>query len=212
VDDVRRLVGQRPVAGLRADPPRSGVRAGRTRDLPAAAVRGVLVYQEGASLLFPDLWEHYLAPIPEDDRDDLIAAYGPRLNSADADIRIPAAAAWARWEASTINLHPSPENIAHFADPETAVAFARIENHYFLNEGFLEEEQLLRDIDRIRHIPGVIVQGRYDVCTPAATAWDLHKAWPEADLHIVADAGHSYDEPGILHRLIEATDRFAASR
>jgi proline iminopeptidase len=168
-------------------------------------------YQEGASLLFPDLWERYLAPIPEDERDDLIAAYGRRVHSPDPDVRIPAATAWAQWEAATINLRPNPENVAHFGEPDTAVAFARIENHYFANEGFFDEDQLLRDIGTIRHIPAVIVQGRYDICTPAATAWDLHKAWPEADLHIVDDAGHAYDEPGILHRLIEATDRFADS-
>jgi proline iminopeptidase len=169
-------------------------------------------YQEGASLLFPDLWERYLAPIPDDERDDLVAAYRSRLNSFDADVRIPAARAWAQWEAATITLRPDPENVAHYADPDTAVAFARIENHYFVNDGFFTEEQILRDIAAIRHIPGVIVQGRYDVCTPAATAWDLHKAWPEADFHIVDDAGHAYDEPGILHHLIEATDRFAAGQ
>jgi proline iminopeptidase len=167
-------------------------------------------YQEGASLLFPDLWESYLAPIPEDERDDLIAAYQQRLNSPDDDVRIPAAKAWAQWEGSTITLRPDPEKVEHFGEPETAVAFARIENHYFVNDGFLTEDQLIRDVDKIRHIPCVIVQGRYDVCTPAATAWDLHKAWPEAEFHIVDDAGHAYTEPGILHHLIEATTRFAA--
>jgi proline iminopeptidase len=168
-------------------------------------------YQEGASLLFPDLWERYLAPIPEDERDDLITAYRQRVNSLDPDVRIPAAKAWAQWEGATITLRPNAENVAHFGEPDTAVAFARIENHYFVNDGFFAEGQLLRDVGSIRHIPCVLVQGRYDVCTPAATAWDLHKAWPEADLHIVGDAGHAYDEPGILHRLIEATDRFARS-
>ncbi|MFI0349533.1 prolyl aminopeptidase [Actinomadura sp. 9N407] len=166
-------------------------------------------YQEGASLLFPDLWEDFLAPIPENERDDLVTAYAERLDSADREVRIAAARAWSQWEGRTLSLLPDPERADRFGEPDYAVSFARIENHYFANEGFFEDEQLLRDVDLIRHIPAVIVQGRYDVCTPAATAWDLHRAWPEADFHIVGDAGHAYSEPGILHRLIEATDRFA---
>ncbi|SEF54500.1 prolyl aminopeptidase Serine peptidase. MEROPS family S33 [Thermomonospora echinospora] len=168
-------------------------------------------YQEGASLLFPDAWEKYVAPIPEDEREDLIAAFGARLESGDRQERIAAARAWAQWEASALTLRPNPGLVDHFGEPDYAVAFARIENHYFRHEGFFEEEQLLRNVERIRHIPAVIVQGRYDVCTPPATAWDLHRAWPEAEFHMVEDAGHSFDEPGILHRLIEATDRFARS-
>ncbi|MBA9006406.1 proline iminopeptidase [Actinomadura cellulosilytica] len=167
-------------------------------------------YQEGASLIFPDAWERYVAPIPEEEREDLIAAFGERLESPDREVRVAAARAWSQWEATALTLRPRPDLIEHFGDPDYAVAFARIENHYFRNEGFFEEDQLLRDVDRIRHIPAVIVQGRYDVCTPPATAWDLHRAWPEAEFHLVDDAGHSYDEPGILHHLIEATDRFAA--
>jgi len=112
------------------------------------------------------------------------------------------------WEGSTITLRPDPGIISEHADPDFALAFARIENHYFVNDGFFAEEQLLRDVDKIRHIPCAIVQGRYDVCTPVATAWDLHRAWPEAEFHLVADAGHAYSEPGILDRLIEVTDRF----
>ncbi|MCO5967380.1 prolyl aminopeptidase [Actinoallomurus soli] len=166
-------------------------------------------YQEGASLLFPDLWEQYVAPIPEDERDDLIAAFAARLNDPDPDVRIPAARAWSVWEGSTITLRPDPEVIVVQGDPDYAVAFSRIENHYFVNDGFLEDGQLIRDVDKIRHIPAVIVQGRYDIATPAATAWDLHRAWPEAEFHLVDDAGHAYSEPGILHHLIEATDRFA---
>jgi proline iminopeptidase len=166
-------------------------------------------YQEGASLIFPDRWENYVAPIPEDERDDLIAAFHSRLNSADPDVRLPAAKAWSVWEGSTLSLLPNPELIdAHRAD-DFAVTFARIENHYFVNGGFFEDDQLIRGVDKIRHIPCVIVQGRYDMCTPAATAWDLHRAWPEAEFHLVPDAGHAYTEPGILHRLIEATDHFA---
>jgi proline iminopeptidase len=167
-------------------------------------------YEYGASLMFPDLWESYVDPIPEEERENLIAAFAERLNDPDPAVRLPAAKAWATWEASTISLLPNKDLIDTVADPDYAVAFARIENHYFTNGGFFEsDEQLLDGIDRIRHIPTVIVQGRYDVCTPAATAWDLHKAWPEAEFHLVDDAGHSFDEPGILHRLIEATDTFA---
>jgi proline iminopeptidase len=165
-------------------------------------------YQEGASLLFPDLWEEYVAPIPEDEREDLITAYRSRLNSPDREERITAARAWAQWEGATITLLPDDDNVQEFGDPDYAVAFARIENHYFVHEGFFGEEQLIAGVDKIRHIPAVIVQGRYDVCTPPATAWDLHRAWPEAEFHMVPDAGHAFNEPGILHRLIEATDGF----
>ncbi|MBC6460493.1 prolyl aminopeptidase [Actinomadura sp. HBU206391] len=166
-------------------------------------------YQEGASLLFPDLWEQYVAPIPEDERDDLITAFHGRLNSPDAQVRLAAGRAWSQWEGATVTLRPDPKLVDHFGEPDYAVAFARIECHYFVNEGFFPENHLLENVDKIRHIPAVIVQGRYDVCTPVATAWDLHVAWPEADFHIVDDAGHAFDEPGILHRLIEATDAFA---
>jgi proline iminopeptidase len=166
-------------------------------------------YQEGASMLFPDLWERYLAPIPEEERGDLIGAFHARLGSADPEVRLAAARAWSVWEGSTITLRPDPDIIAQHGRDDYAVAFARIESHYFVNGGFFEEGRLIRDVDKIRHIPAVIVQGRYDVCTPARTAWDLHRAWPEAEFHMVDDAGHAYREPGILDRLIEATDRFA---
>jgi proline iminopeptidase len=168
-------------------------------------------YQEGASLIFPDLWEKYLEPIPEDERDDLIGAFHSRLNHPDPAVRLPAARAWSVWEGSTIRLLPDEGIINEHAGDDYAVAFSRIENHYFRNGGFLEDEQLIRGVDRIRHIPAVIVQGRYDICTPMATAWDLHRAWPEAEFHIVPDAGHAFIEAGILHHLIEATDRFARS-
>ncbi|WP_017570079.1 prolyl aminopeptidase [Nocardiopsis halotolerans] len=166
-------------------------------------------YQEGASQLFPDLWESYLAPIPEEERGDLIAAYARRLNSPDRGERLAAARAWSVWEGSTVTLLPNPELREHHADEDYALAFARIENHYFVNRGFLAPNQLIDGAEKIRDIPGVIVQGRYDVCTPARTAYDLHKAWPEAEFHIVDDAGHAFNEPGILNHLIEATDRFA---
>ncbi|SIO86703.1 prolyl aminopeptidase [Nocardiopsis sp. JB363] len=166
-------------------------------------------YQEGASNLFPDLWESYLAPIPEEERDDLVAAYARRLASPDREVRLEAARAWSVWEGSTITLLPNPSLRENYADEDYALAFARIENHYFHNRGFFTPGQLIEDAERIRHIPGVIVQGRYDVCTPMRTAWDLHRAWPEAEFHVVDDAGHAVSEPGILDRLIEATDRFA---
>ncbi|MEU3305991.1 prolyl aminopeptidase [Nocardiopsis sp. NPDC006832] len=166
-------------------------------------------YQEGASNLFPDLWESYLAPIPQEERDDLVAAYARRLASPDRGVRLEAARAWSVWEGSTITLLPNPSLRENYADEDYALAFARIENHYFHNKGFLTPGQLIEGAERIRHIPGVIVQGRYDVCTPMRTAWDLHRAWPEAEFHVVDDAGHAVSEPGILDRLIEATDRFA---
>ncbi|WP_433351164.1 prolyl aminopeptidase [Microtetraspora malaysiensis] len=169
-------------------------------------------YQEGASMVYPDLWESYVAPIPEDERGDLIAAFHRRLNDPDPAVRIPAARAWSVWEGSTITLRRDPSIVAKHADDDYAVAFARIECHYFVNGGFFPEGQLIRNVDRIRHIPCVIVQGRYDMCTPAVTAWDLHRAWPESELHIADDAGHAYTEPNILDRLIEATDRFARHR
>jgi len=166
-------------------------------------------YQEGASWLYPDLWESFLAPIPAEERSDLVAAYRRRLVADDPAVRLEAARAWSLWEGQTITLLPNPALREVFAQDEYALAFARIENHYFVHDAFLEPGQLLRDASRLRHIPAVIVQGRYDLATPMRTAWDLHRAWPEADFHVVADAGHAFDEPGILHRLIEATDRFA---
>ncbi len=168
-------------------------------------------YQEGASWLFPDLWEAFLAPIPEAERDDLMAAYHRRLTGDDEAARLAAARAWSVWEGRTITLLPNAKLAAAFDDPHYALAFARIENHFFVNRGFVEEGQLLRDAHRLAGIPGVIVQGRYDVATPAKTAWDLAKAWPQASFEIVPDAGHAFDEPGILHALISATDRFAST-
>ncbi len=166
-------------------------------------------YQSGASYLFPDAWEHYLAPIPEDERDDLIGAYARRLNSPDPRVRLEAARAWSVWEGSTLTLYPNERIRAAHAEPDYALAFARIENHFFVHGGFFSPGQLLENAHRLADIPGVIVQGRYDVCTPPKTAFDLHRAWPQAEFHLVDDAGHAFSEPGILHRLIEATDRFA---
>lgn len=166
-------------------------------------------YQEGASWLFPDKWERFLAPIPEAERGDLMAAYRRRLTGPDPIVQQEAAAAWSLWEGETITLLPNEEYSNQFAEAHYALAFARIENHYFVNEGFFEEGQLIRDAHRLKNIPGVIIQGRYDVATPAATAWALHKAWPEARFIMVPDAGHAFTEPGIQHHLIEATDAFA---
>ncbi|MGH6891988.1 MAG: prolyl aminopeptidase [Dongiaceae bacterium] len=167
-------------------------------------------YQDGASWLFPDLWEAFLAPIPEAERHDLISAYHRRLTGSDPAEQMRAAKAWSVWEGSTITLLPNRENASSHAEDHFAIAFSRIENHYFFNRGFFDaDDQLLRDAHKLKTIPGVVVQGRYDVCTPAATAWDLHRAWPEAEFHIVDDAGHAFDEPGILHHLIAATDKFA---
>jgi proline iminopeptidase len=166
-------------------------------------------YQEGASRLFPDKWERFLAPIPEAERGDLITAYRKRLTSPDSATRAEAARAWSLWEGETITLLPDPELSTRFSEADFADAFARIENHYFVHAGWLEEGQLLRDAHRLKGIPGIIIHGRYDMACPAENAWDLHKAWPEAEFHLVDGAGHAYSEPGILHRLIEATDRFA---
>ncbi|MBP1327176.1 proline iminopeptidase [Leucobacter exalbidus] len=170
-------------------------------------------YQTGASHLFPDVWEEYLAQIPEAERGDLMAAYHRRLFDVDPAVHVPAAVAWTVWENSTVHLHPDEAAIAEArADEAAAVAFARIENHFFMNGGFMEDGQLIRDAaDKLAGIPGVIVQGRYDVCTPARTAWDLHRAWPEAEFEMVADAGHTALEPGNIDALVRATDRFAAA-
>jgi len=171
-------------------------------------------YQDplGAGSLFPDLWEHFVAPIPPRERHQMMRAYYRRLTSPNRATRIAAARAWSVWEAATSYLKTDPAAIAKFDEPDYAAAFARIECHYFVNRGFLKrEDQLLRDVRRIRHLPGVIVQGRYDVVCPLRSAWDLHTAWPEAALCIVPDAGHSAFEPGITRELVAATDRFASN-
>ena len=167
-------------------------------------------YQEGASWIYPDAWADYLAPIPEPERGDMMAAYYKRLTGDDRDEQLAAARAWSLWEGGTVSLLPSEERMQSFSSESFAVAFARIECHYFVNGGFFErDDQILANIDRVRHIPGVIVQGRYDVVTPMKSAWELHKAWPEADLQIVLDAGHAASEPGIIDALVRATDKFA---
>lgn len=166
-------------------------------------------YQSGTSALFPDHFENYVAAIPAAERGNLIEAFYRRLTSDDRGIRVAAARAWSQWEAATSYLHINEDALLKWGEEDFAVAVARIECHYFVNRGFFEsEDQLLRNVDRIRHIPAVIVQGRYDVVCPMQTAWALHKAWPEAEFHVVPDAGHSALEAGNTHQLILATDKF----
>lgn len=166
-------------------------------------------YQEGASWLFPDVWEEYEKVIPEEERDDFVSAYYRRLTSEDEAVRIEAARAWSVWEGSTSKLLFDYASVEKFADPEFALAFARIECHYFMNNAFFPtDNHLIENVGKIRHIPATIVQGRYDVVCPIKSAWELHKAWPEADFRVVPDAGHSITEPGIIHELVSATDRF----
>jgi proline iminopeptidase len=165
----------------------------------------------GAAALYPDLWEHYVEPIPHEERSDMLGAYYRRLTSDDPGELERAARAWSVWEGATSFLEVNPAYVAKFDQSAYAAAFARIECHYFINRGFLRsDDQLLAGVDRMRHIPGVIVQGRYDVVCPMRSAWDLHRAWPEADLRIVAKAGHSAFESDTTRELVSATDRFAA--
>jgi proline iminopeptidase len=167
-------------------------------------------YQAGASWLYPDAWDRFLEPIPEAERGDLVAAYHKRLNGGDPAERLRCARAWSQWEGTTISLLPDEARIARFGADDFATTFASIECHYFMHGGFMEYDgQLITNAGRLRSIPGVIVHGRYDVCTPMANAWRLKKAWPEADLRIVPDAGHTMTEPGIVHELVSATERFA---
>jgi len=165
----------------------------------------------GAAALYPDLWEHYISAIPEAQRSDMVRAYYERLTSDDPKVMRQAAKSWSVWEGATSFLRLNPDYVAKFQEDEYAAAFARIECHYFINNGFMRtDSQLIEDAGRIRKIPAVIVQGRYDVICPMKSAWDLHRAWPEADLRIVADAGHSAFEPGNIHELVSATDRFGS--
>ncbi|WP_408096275.1 prolyl aminopeptidase [Peredibacter sp. HCB2-198] len=166
-------------------------------------------YQDGASYLFPDAWAKYLEPIPEVERHDLVTAFYKRLTSPVKEIRTTAAKAWSVWEGSTSKLFFDPKFVERFDGDEFADAFARIECHYFVNKGFFPEDGwILKNVDKIRHIPAWIVQGRYDVVCPATSAYELNQAWPESKLFIIPDAGHSASEPGIKSKLIEATDFF----
>lgn len=164
-------------------------------------------YQEGCSKIFPDAWEGYVKPIPENERHDFVSAYHKRLTSPDIKVRKEAAAAWSIWEGSTSKLIPDDDIVARFGEDEFADAFARIECHYFTNKGFFKEDNfLINNVEKIRKIPTVIVQGRYDVVCPAESAWELHRAFPESHLHLIPDSGHSLSEKGITAKLIEYTD------
>ena len=168
------------------------------------------MYTEGgASQVYPDKFEEFIGLIPKAERSDLVEAYRKRLNSDDKDEQLRAAKAWSKWEGDIVTLLPSPETIEHFTAPDVAVAVARIENHYMANHGWLEEGQLLKGAEKLRGIPGVIVQGRHDTCTPPIAAWKLKQAWPEVELNIIPDAGHLFNEPGNLDALVRATDKFA---
>lgn len=170
-------------------------------------------YQYGASRIYPDAFADYLEPIPEDERNDLVKAYHKRLTGPDKKEREKAAKAWATWEGRTSKLIPDPKAHESFGEEKFADAFARIECHYFTNKGFFKTDaQLLENIDKMRHIPGLIVHGRYDVVCPVENAWELHQAWPESRLQIIEAAGHSLAEPGITKALIEATDDYANSK
>jgi proline iminopeptidase len=169
-------------------------------------------YQGGANALFPDAWEEYLKPIPEAERGDMIKAYHRRLTSPDPEEQLTAARAWSLWEATTSHLKPDAQYLESFKNDAFMLAFARIECHYFVHGGFFEtDDQLIAQVSRIRHLPAVIVQGRYDVVCPMTTAWSLHRAWPEAKFVVVPDAGHAAFEVGIQHELLKATDRFAGA-
>lgn len=167
-------------------------------------------YQEGASRLFPDAWQHYVKAIPPVERHDLIAAFHRRLTSDDEAVRLAAARAWSVWEGATSFLRVDEDFVSGHEDAKFALAFARIENHYFVNGGFFEvEDQLLRDAERIADIPGVIVHGRYDVVCPLQNAWDLNEVWPKAELVITPTSGHSAFEAENVDALVQATDGFA---
>jgi proline iminopeptidase len=166
-------------------------------------------YQHGCSEIFPDAWEKFIAPIPPEERGDFITAYQKRLTSQDAAVRASAARAWSVWEATTSKLVPDAKLQAHHDEARYAEAFARIECHYFVNRGFLPSETFFFDnIAILRRIPGTIIHGRYDVVCPIETAWELHKAWPEAEFRVVPEAGHSAFEPAITRELVTAADRF----
>jgi proline iminopeptidase len=168
------------------------------------------LYQAGADAVYPEGWEEFVSLIPEGERGDLVEAYRKRLTSDDGAVQLEAAKAWSKWEATTVTLLPNAHVIDEFTTPDKAIAIARIENHYMANGGWLEEGQLLKGAEKLRGIPGVIVQGRHDTCTPPKAAWALKKAWPDVELNIVPDGGHLYSEPGILDGLVRATDKFAA--
>jgi proline iminopeptidase len=167
------------------------------------------LYQDGASRVFPDCWKPYQAIIPKAEHSNMVEAYHRRLTSSNELERMGAAKAWSVWEGSICTLEPSSSKVDHFANPHVALAMARVECHYFLNNGFMELNQILNNVDRLAGIPAIIVHGRYDMVCPVDQAFDLQRAWPEAKLEIIRDAGHSSSEPGIIDALVKATDEFA---
>lgn len=184
----------------------------------ALLVRGIFLcrpweirwfYQDGANRVFPDYWEEFVAPIPPEERDDLLRAHYRRLTSEDEVVRLASAKAWSVWEGRTATLRPNETVVNFFSEPHTALSLARIEAHYFAHDSFLGPDQILREAGRLRGIPGVIVHGRYDVVCPFQSAYELHRAWPQARLDLIADAGHSAAEPGITQALVRATDEMA---
>ena len=165
-------------------------------------------YQSGAKRIFPDHWQEFIAPIPEKERDDMVKAYYKLLMGENELARMGAAKAWSKWEGQTSTLQPSKSVLSSFTEPHTAMSLARIECHYFMNNSFLEKNQILNNIDKIAHIPGTIVQGRYDMVCPMASAFELYEAWPSAELDIIADAGHSAAERGIVDALVRTTIQY----
>jgi proline iminopeptidase len=168
-------------------------------------------YQEGASKIFPDNWQSFVAPIPIEKRNNLLEAYYNLLIGEDSSKKIEAAKAWSTWEGSTVRLIQDKDFIGDFSDEKFAEAFARIECHYFMNNAWFDSDNhLIENVDKIRHIPAVIVHGRYDVICPVENAWELHQAWPESELHIIPDAGHSIFEEGIKDKILEYTEKFSS--
>ncbi len=166
-------------------------------------------YQDGASYIFPDSWQEYIKVIPQSERHDLVSAFYQRLISEDEEIRLAAARAWSIWEGTTSNINPKASVLEHFSDPHIALSLARIECHYFVNNSFMQEDQLLKNAYKLASIPGVIVHGRYDVVCPLEQAYALHQVWPQAEFNIAPNSGHSATEDEIIHALIEATEKFA---
>ena len=164
-------------------------------------------YQWGTSQIYPDYWQDYLAPIAEDQRSDMVAAYYRQLTSKDESVRQTAAKAWSLWEGLTASLVRDEEVMSHFGDPHAALAIARIECHYFVNDSFLQPDQLLADAHRLKNIPGYIVHGRYDMICPVAQAWELHEAWPDAEMHIMPESGHAVTEEQITNQLVKIMDK-----
>ena len=168
-------------------------------------------YQEGASRIYPDYWQDFIKPIPEDERNNLLQAYYKRLTGKNEIAQMQAAKAWSTWEGRTATLKSNKNVIDHFESTHTALSLARIESHYFMNDSFLEENQILNNVDKLQNIPGIIVQGRYDLICPLESAWTLHQYWLNSELKIIVDAGHSATEAGTVDALVRATDEMASN-